>query len=100
MADTPKTGFKYALSFIGGAAIGAGLGLIFAPRTGKETRKIVGDWIEKKKVQGKDWVEKGKDEFVNKKEQVGAAFTAGKKAYYEETKQESKQNTKKQPVGA
>lgn len=33
-----KSGFG---KFIAGAAVGAGLGLLFAPRTGKETREIL-----------------------------------------------------------
>ena len=32
--------------FVLGAAIGAGIGLLFAPRSGKETRKILKDKMD------------------------------------------------------
>lgn len=35
------------LTFLSGAAIGAGLALLFAPQTGKETRKQIKDAAEK-----------------------------------------------------
>lgn len=95
MTDTQKGGLKFGLALLGGAAIGAGLALLFAPRPGKETREIVGKWLKKKTEDGKELVEKGKEEILHKKEQVSAAYTAGKKAYVEAGK-----NNVKEPVGA
>jgi gas vesicle protein len=67
--------------FLGGAAVGAGLALLFAPAPGSETRKKVGGWLGEVKEKGKELVEKGKVEAGHKKEQLTAAFRAGKEAY-------------------
>jgi gas vesicle protein len=42
-----NTGSKMFFSFLSGAAIGAGLALLFAPQAGKETRKQIKDFSEK-----------------------------------------------------
>jgi gas vesicle protein len=42
-----NTGSKMFFSFLSGAAIGAGLALLFAPQSGKETRRQIKDFSEK-----------------------------------------------------
>lgn len=42
-----RCGMKIFVSFLSGAAIGAGLALLFAPQSGKETRKKIKDFAEK-----------------------------------------------------
>lgn len=37
---------KAVLSFIGGMAIGYGIALLFAPRTGRETRQMLSDYAQ------------------------------------------------------
>jgi gas vesicle protein len=81
--------------FLAGLGIGAVLALLFAPRSGKETR----DMIVQKAEEGKDFVitkseeirkqaeeavEKGKDLVSKQKELLSAALEAGKQAYQEE----------------
>ena len=83
MTDNDKSALKYGLFFLGGAAVGAGIALLFAPRPGKETRELVGKWVRKKSDEGRDLLEKGKEEFAVQKEKLGAALTAGRKAYGE-----------------
>ena len=53
-----NTGSKMFFSFLTGAAIGAGLALLFAPQSGKETRKQIKDLSEKLGGEMKDEVEK------------------------------------------
>ncbi len=53
-----NTGSKMFFSFLSGAAIGAGLALLFAPQSGKETRKQIKDFSEKLGGEVKDGVEK------------------------------------------
>ncbi len=53
-----NTGSKMFFSFLTGAAIGAGLALLFAPQSGKETRKQIKDFSEKLSGEVKDEVEK------------------------------------------
>jgi gas vesicle protein len=87
-------GAKFAF-FLAGLGVGAVLALLFAPRTGKETR----DYITQKAGEGKDYVktkseelrkqagevvEKGKDLVEKQKELLSAALEAGKQAYQEE----------------
>jgi gas vesicle protein len=81
--------------FLAGLGIGAILALLFAPKSGKETR----DYISQKAGEGRDYmktkteelrrqaedaVEKGKDLVTKQKELLSAALEAGKQAYQEE----------------
>ena len=43
MSDSRNDGVQILLGFLAGAVIGAGLGLLFAPRPGKETREQLAD---------------------------------------------------------
>lgn len=53
-----NTGSKMFFSFLTGAAVGAGLALLFAPQSGKETRQQIKDFSEKLGGEVKDSVEK------------------------------------------
>lgn len=53
-----KTGMKMFCSFLTGAAIGAGLALLFAPQSGKETRKKIKEFSDKVSEDVKENVEK------------------------------------------
>ena len=53
-----NTGGKMFFSFLTGAVVGAGLALLFAPQSGKETRKQIKDFSEKLGSEVKDSVEK------------------------------------------
>jgi gas vesicle protein len=81
-----KVGF-----FVGGAGIGALLALLFAPKTGEQTRKL----IAKKAEEGKDYVaskgrefrgqadelvEKGKERVIKQKERLAEVLETGKEA--------------------
>jgi gas vesicle protein len=72
-----NTGSKMFFSFLTGAAIGAGLALLFAPQSGKETRRQIKDFSDKlgSEVKGKveqisekamDFIEGTKDTFKKK----------------------------------
>ena len=53
-----KAGMKMFCSFLTGAAIGAGLALLFAPQSGKETRKKIKEFSDKVGDDVKENVEK------------------------------------------
>ncbi len=77
------------LFFLVGAAVGAGLGVLFAPKAGKETREQIGDWLKERREAGSDLLEKIKEEGSSKKEAITAAIKAGKQAYNESKHHES-----------
>ena len=92
--------------FLAGAGIGAVLALLFAPKSGRETRELIArtatdsrDYINNKVSEGKQiveqksrrfsddftsFVDKSKEAVQRQKEQLTAAFEAGKAAYREE----------------
>ena len=102
MAEHGSGGDKF-LYFLAGAGIGAVLALLFAPKSGRETREIIArtasegrDFITHKVSEGKQFVgettrkvtddvssfiDKSKDALSRQKEQLSAAFEAGKSAY-------------------
>jgi len=50
---------KFLLGALLGAAAGAVAGILFAPRSGKETRQIIGEKSKEYVDKGKEFVEKG-----------------------------------------
>ncbi len=76
------------MAFLAGGLIGAGLGLLFAPVSGKEARKKIGDFAGdvKKKAEGFASDVKGRVEsFVDEeKSVVKAAYEAGREALEKE----------------
>ena len=104
MGEHSSAGDKF-LFFLAGAGIGAVLALLFAPKTGRETRQIIArtaadsrDFLSNKVTEGKqfvgetsrkvtddfsNFVDRSKDALIRQKEQLTAAFEAGKAAYKE-----------------
>jgi len=81
--------------FLAGLGIGAVIALLFAPRSGKETRDIImhkaeegRDYVKTKsdeiRKQAEDAVDKGRDLVSKQKEMLSAALEAGKQAYQDE----------------
>jgi gas vesicle protein len=79
------------LAFLLGGVVGAGLALLFAPLSGRETRERIKDLVEevKDKADGaveeirdkvKETLDLGKKALEEKKSMVSAAFEAGKEA--------------------
>lgn len=55
MSDQGRQVGKVAALVAGGAVIGAGIGLLFAPQTGAETRRDVGRYAKKVQLQATRW---------------------------------------------
>lgn len=55
-------------AFIIGGVIGAVLGILFAPASGKVTRERLGDWLEEKREEAKETLEKLEEEIKKRKE--------------------------------
>jgi len=83
------------LFFLVGAAIGAATALLLAPRSGAETRKLIAararegaDAVVNQSKMVADvastYLERGKDALHQQRDQLSAAFEAGKQAFLEE----------------
>ncbi len=81
-------------SFLLGLGVGVGLGMLFAPKSGKETREIIrnkaGEGTDYLKQRGEEikqsaaeWVDKGKEALGRQKNNIADAMEAGKQAYRE-----------------
>ena len=55
MSNQERQVAKVAALAAGGAVIGAGIGLLFAPQTGAETRRYVGRYAKKAQLQTTRW---------------------------------------------
>lgn len=64
-----------------GVAVGAAAGLLLAPKSGKETREQLADWLDERRERGAELLHKLKDAVPEKKDQIAAAIRAGKEAY-------------------
>lgn len=82
------------LWFLAGLGIGAAVGLLYAPKTGEETRQkireaaeqgrdVVKDSGQKAREQAGTWADKGRDYLKSQKDQTGSAVDAGRQAYRE-----------------
>ncbi len=67
--------------FLAGTAVGAVLGVLFAPRSGQDTREQLGDWLKERKDKGNELLHRVKDESIGKKDALVAAAKAAKDAY-------------------
>jgi gas vesicle protein len=94
MSEGSSTGDK-ALYFIMGGFIGAAIALLFAPRSGEETRKLIAtraresaDTLTSRTrtaaEKASSYVERGKEILQQQRDQLSAAIEAGKQAYNEE----------------
>ena len=75
---------RIVTAFAIGAAIGAGLALLYAPRSGRETRTLLARKSRELKGKAGDLIDDAR-EFVNeKKSEISAAVDAGRDAMREE----------------
>ena len=106
MSENSSSGGDKFLFFLAGAGIGAVVALLLAPKSGRETRELIArtasdgrDFISNKVSEGRQIVEekgrklgddfnsfldKSKEAVQRQKEQLTAAFEAGKAAYRDE----------------
>lgn len=103
MSDDRDSGASAViLSFLLGGLTGAALAILFAPRSGKETREMLTEkWRESEErarelrdqalargrdlaAQAQGYVERQRENLEHQKERVAAAVDAGRQAYREE----------------
>lgn len=90
------------LSFLLGGLTGAALAILFAPRSGRETREMLSEKLKDQAERGRelrqraaqkgreiiedasDYVDRTRETLERRKERVAAAVEAGRQAYREE----------------
>jgi gas vesicle protein len=81
-------------SFLLGLGVGVAVGMLFAPKSGQETREIIKnktgegtDFLKQRSTEFRqnaaEWVDKGKDALGRQKDNLTDAVEAGKQAYRE-----------------
>ena len=79
-------------AFLLGLGVGVGIGMLFAPKSGQETRDLLrskagegGDYLKQRgsemRQTASDWVDRGKDTLTRQKETLADAVQAGRQAY-------------------
>ena len=79
-------------AFLLGLGVGVGIGMLFAPKSGQETRELLrtkaGEGTDYLKQRGTDmkqtasgWVDKGKETLNRQKDTLSDAVQAGRQAY-------------------
>jgi gas vesicle protein len=79
-------------AFLLGLGVGVGIGMLFAPKSGQETRQYIkdkagegSDFIKQRgsefKQNASEWVDKGKEAVGRQKDQIADAMEAGRQAY-------------------
>jgi gas vesicle protein len=82
--------------FLAGLGLGGLIGVLYAPRSGAETREELkqraqegGDYVRNRarevQNQASEWADKGRDAVTQQKDQFRAAYEAGRQAYQEAT---------------
>jgi gas vesicle protein len=75
--STPRSGFTV---FVAGAIIGAGVALLYAPQSGKETRKLLGKKAKALKDKAQDTMEHAQEFIEDRKGALAAVIHSGKEA--------------------
>lgn len=93
MADRDGGSFLW---FLAGLGVGAVVGVLYAPRSGDETRQVLRAKAEegteqvrqrarRAREQAGDWMDRGRDVITQQKDQFRSAYEAGRQAYHETT---------------
>jgi len=94
MADSVGSKISY---FLVGVGIGALLGVLFAPKSGEETREFLAkradegrEYAQKRakelRERADELIERGKDAAAKKRDSLAAAVEAGREAFLRESK--------------
>ena len=81
-------------SFLLGLGVGVAIGMLFAPKSGQETRELIKnkagegtDFLKQRgdeiKQTATEWVDKGKDALGKQRDNLADAMEAGRQAYRE-----------------
>lgn len=93
MSDRDSNSFIW---FLAGLGLGALVGVLYAPRSGSETRQAIREKAEEGREyisnaareargQASEWVDRGREILNQQREQFKSAYEAGRQAYHETT---------------
>lgn len=96
MSDSNSNSFLW---FLAGLGVGAVVGVLYAPRSGNETREALRSRAEEgreyvrerarqARSQANDLVDRGREVLNQQKDQFRAAYEAGRQAYHESTSED------------
>ena len=102
MSDSDSNSFGW---FLAGLGLGALVGVLYAPKSGSETREALraraeegSDYVRTRAREAKDqaseWADRGRDVVNQQKDQFRAAYEAGRQAYQEATSETAAGTTK------
>jgi gas vesicle protein len=91
------------LWFLAGLGVGAVVGVLYAPRSGDETRDVIRSKAQegsdrarqqarRAREQASDWMDRGSDVINQQRERFRSAYEAGRQAYSETTAAGSEPN--------
>lgn len=101
-ADDRGGGSGVVLSFMVGALSGAGLAILFAPRSGRETRELLGDKLRETSERGRRvgeqalergresaeeaarYLDRQRESLEKRRDRLASAVEAGRQAYRDE----------------
>jgi gas vesicle protein len=97
MSDSNSNSFLW---FLAGLGAGAVVGVLYAPRSGSETREALRskadegrDYVRERareaKSQASEWVDRGREVLNQQKDQFRAAYDAGRQAYHQATAEDN-----------
>jgi gas vesicle protein len=97
MSDSNSNSFLW---FLAGLGVGAVVGVLYAPRSGNETREAlrskadegreyVRERARQARTQANDWVDRGREVLNQQKDQFRAAYDAGRQAYHQSTSEDN-----------
>jgi gas vesicle protein len=97
MADQDGNSFLW---FLAGLGVGAVVGVLYAPRSGDDTRDVIRSKAQegservrrqarRAREQASEWVDRGSDVLDEQKERLRDAYEAGRQAYKRETAAEA-----------
>ncbi|HKF05491.1 MAG TPA: YtxH domain-containing protein [Candidatus Sulfotelmatobacter sp.] len=93
MSDRDGNSFVW---FLAGLGLGALAGVLYAPRSGSETREVIRaraeegrEYVKNRareaREQATSWADRGREVVNQQKDQFRAAYEAGRQAYHEAT---------------
>ena len=91
-----RDGGNSVVWFLAGLGVGALVGVLYAPRSGEETREVLLNKAQegrekarhharKAREHANDWMDRSRDVLTQQKEQFRSAYEAGRQAYRETT---------------